>query len=370
MGCAEGDGACPASPSGDPGAPYLHLLHLVGHVVQAQVIGQRRGVQPVPVGQQQLGAPESLPAAAGRAALQRREVRHQPGAAVRGQRRRVLALPVRPSALLLAGRRRRRLVQGVDGEGVPEVRVGVAGLGVRQRLVRRGEVGGLEVGGARVRERRGRAVQVLADGGEVRQPRVPVAAPIVPVLESTQGWGTTGWPSAGSGDAAAARGCGWWHSVALGKERAEREPPCSCPGSLVVLRHFEDEITSLPGKKLQTSSRCSPHRNYTRPTLPLVRVIRRIIIIRKIQIRDAAAFPPRCLGWGGDAGAGGAAEPPPLERWGTPGTPIPPTPERCPGRGRGSARRGATAVLPPAVPSLLLPRFPISAVKAEMSTSS
>lgn len=261
MGCAEGDGACPASPSGDPGAPYLHLLHLVGHVVQAQVIGQRRGVQPVPVGQQQLGAPESLPAAAGRAALQRREVRHQPGAAVRGQRRRVLALPVRPSALLLAGRRRRRLVQGVDGEGVPEVRVGVAGLGVRQRLVRRGEVGGLEVGGARVRERRGRAVQVLADGGEVRQPRVPVAAPIVPVLESTQGWGTTGWPSAGSGDAAAARGCGWWHSVALGKERAERERPCSCPGSLVVLRHFEDEITSLPGKKLQTSSRCSPHRN-------------------------------------------------------------------------------------------------------------
>lgn len=219
MGRAEGVGACPASPRGAPGAPYLHLLHLVGHVVQAQVIGQRRGIQPVPVGQQQLGAAESLPAAAGGAALQSREVRHQPGAGVRGQPRRLLALPVGPSALLLAGRRRRRLVQGVDGERVPEVRVGVAGLGVRQRLVRGWEVGGLEVGGARVRERRGRAVQVLADGGEVRQPRVPVAAPIVPVLESTQGWGTTGGPSAGSGDTAAAGG-----GTEEGEKRARAAP--------------------------------------------------------------------------------------------------------------------------------------------------
>lgn len=218
---AEGDGACPASPRGGPGAPYLHLLHLVSHVVQAQVIGQRRGVQPVPVGQQQLGAAESLPAAAGRAALQRREVRHQPGAGVRGQPRRLLALPVRPSALLLAGRRRRRLVQGIDGERVPEVRVGIAGLGVRQRLVRGREVGGLEVGGARVRERRGRAVQVLADGGEVRQPRVPVAAPIVPVLESTQGWGTTRGPSAGWGLRVVALGWRWGR----GEESESRPAP-------------------------------------------------------------------------------------------------------------------------------------------------
>lgn len=99
-------------------------------------------------------------------------------------------------------------MQGVDGEGVPEVRVGVAGLRVRQRLVRGREVRGLEIGGARVRERRGRAVQVLADGGEVRQPRVPVAAAIVPVLESTQGWGTTGWPSEGSGDTGGGTGEG------------------------------------------------------------------------------------------------------------------------------------------------------------------
>lgn len=70
-----------------------------------------------------------------------------------------------------------------------------------------------------MRERRGRAVQVLADGGEVRQPRVPVAAAIVPVLESTQGRGTAGWPSAGSGDAVAAGGGAW------GGERRARAAP-------------------------------------------------------------------------------------------------------------------------------------------------
>lgn len=176
---------------GGPGA-YLHLLHLVGHVVQAQVIGQGGGVQPVPVGQEELGASVRFPAAAGGAALQRREVGDEAGAAVGGESGRVLALPVGPSALLLAGGRRRRLVERVDGEGVPEVGVGVAGLGVRQRLVRGGEIGGLEVGGARVGERRGRAVQVLADRREVGEPRVPVAAPIVPVLESREGWGEKG----------------------------------------------------------------------------------------------------------------------------------------------------------------------------------
>lgn len=161
----------------------------MSHVVQAQVIGQRGGIQPVPVGQEQLGAAVRFPAGAGGAALQRREVRNKAGATVGGEAGRVLALPAGPGALLLAGGRRRRLVQRVDGEGVPEVGVGVAGLGVRQRLVRRGEVRGLEVGGARVGERRSRAVQVLADRREVREPRVPVAAPIVPVLESTEGRG-------------------------------------------------------------------------------------------------------------------------------------------------------------------------------------
>lgn len=173
----------------DTCATYLHLLHLVGHVVQAQVIGQRGGVQPVPVGQEELGASVRFPAAAGGAAFQGREVGDEAGATVGGEAGRVLALPVGPSALLLAGGRRRRLVEGVDGEGVPEVGVGVAGLGIRQRLVRGGEVRGLEVGGTRVGERRSRAVQVLADRREVREPRVPVAAPIVPVLERTEGWG-------------------------------------------------------------------------------------------------------------------------------------------------------------------------------------
>lgn len=134
------------------------------------------------VGQEQLGAAVRFPAGAGGAALQSREVRDEAGPAVGGEAGRVLALPAGPGALLLAGGRRRRLVQRVDGEGVPEVGVGVGGLGVRQRLVRRREVRGLEVGGARVGERRSRAVQVLADRREVREARVPVAAPIVPVL--------------------------------------------------------------------------------------------------------------------------------------------------------------------------------------------
>ena len=156
----------------------------------------------MPVGQDQLGAPVRLPAAAGRAALQRREVGDEAGAGVGGEAGRVLALPAGPGALLLAGGRRRRLVERVDGEGVPEVGVGVAGLGVRQRLVRGGEVRGLEVGGARVGERRSRAVEVLADGREVGEPRVPVAAPIVSVLESRErgekgGGGQRGSPGSG-----------------------------------------------------------------------------------------------------------------------------------------------------------------------------
>lgn len=165
---------------------YLYILYLMGHVVEPQVVGQRRSIQAVPVGQQEVGAPERFPTAAGRAALQRREVRDEAGPAVRGEAGGLLALAVGPSALLLAGGRRRRLVQRVDGERVPEVRVGVAGLGVRQRLVRGGEVRRLEVGGSGVGERRGRAVQVLADRREVREPRVAVAAPIVAVLEITR----------------------------------------------------------------------------------------------------------------------------------------------------------------------------------------
>lgn len=143
----------------------------------------------MPVGQKQLGASVGFPAAGGRAAFQRGEVGYETWAAVGGETGRVLALPVGPSALLLAGGWRRRLVQRVDGKWVSKVGVGVAGLRVRQRLVRRGKVGGLEVGGARVRERRSRTVQVLADRREVREPWVPVAGSIVPILESTEGRG-------------------------------------------------------------------------------------------------------------------------------------------------------------------------------------
>lgn len=157
--------------------------------MEAQVVGQGGGVEAVAVGQQQLGAAVGFSTAPGRAALQGREVRDEAGATVGGEAGRLLALPGGPSALLLAGGRRRRLVQGVDGERVPEVGVGVAGLRVRQRLVGRGEVGGLEIGGSRVGERRGRAVQVLADRREVREPRVAVAAAIVAVLEGRRGGG-------------------------------------------------------------------------------------------------------------------------------------------------------------------------------------
>lgn len=232
---------------GAMGVPYLHLLHLVGHVVQAQVIGQGRGVQPVPVGQEELGASVRFPATGGRAALQRREMGDEAGAAVGGEAGRLLALPVGPSALLLAGGRRRRLVERVDGEGVPEVGVGVAGLGVRQWLVRGWEVGGLKVGRARVGERRSRAVQVLADRREVGEPRVPVAASIVTVLESTEGWGERGGGRergavgqrrqprlGGTGRVAAFASSG-------GEERRATEPSCSCPGSLLFPRHFRNQ---------------------------------------------------------------------------------------------------------------------------------
>lgn len=229
---------------------YLYVLYLMGHVVEPQVVGQRRGIQAVPVGQQEVGAPERFPTAAGRAALQRREVRDEAGAAVRGEAGGLLALAVGPSALLLAGGRRRRLVQRVDGERVPEVRVGVAGLGVRQRLVRGGEVRRLEVGGSGVGERRGRAVQVLADRREVREPRVPVAAPIVAVLEITRkGEGGEGRRRSGAAGplAAGAGRSGHDNRGQFGRgggdeERGRQKPPFS------IFEHFAGNQPSLQGR--------------------------------------------------------------------------------------------------------------------------
>lgn len=380
----------------DTCATYLHLLHLVGHVVQAQVIGQRGGVQPVPVGQEELGASVRFPAAAGGAAFQGREVGDEAGATVGGEAGRVLALPVGPSALLLAGGRRRRLVEGVDGEGVPEVGVGVAGLGIRQRLVRGGEVRGLEVGGTRVGERRSRAVQVLADRREVREPRVPVAAPIVPVLERTEGWGEKAGGRQWRGGrvlghrrqarlrGGGGRGCGRWHSLAPGERRGERRRsrPAPAQGACFFYGVSPKKSAPLPGKRLQTGSRRSPQRDYNTLTLTLVQVGGRIIKIRRIQLGHAAQSLPRSPGRGGDSEAARGDKGPggwgPACPWRQGARTEQAGGPRYPPTSRGAARDGTRSSRPtaagaagegrrfslPAVPSPFLPLFPISAVKA------
>lgn len=98
------------------------------------------------MGQDQLRSPVGFSPRPSRAAFQSWEVGNQTGAGMVGQAGRILAaLTAGPAGLLLARRRRRRLVKRVEGERVPKVRVGVAGLGVRQRLVGRWEVRGLEI---------------------------------------------------------------------------------------------------------------------------------------------------------------------------------------------------------------------------------
>lgn len=81
---------------------------------------------------------------------------------------------------------------------------------------------------------------MLTDGREVREPRVPVAAPIVPVLESTEGWGrreaaVSGglWGSSDSPDPG--EDAGRRHLLVPGKTR---EPPGSWLDSLLFSRHF------------------------------------------------------------------------------------------------------------------------------------
>lgn len=171
---------------GSPGrAAHLHLLHRVRHVVQAQVLGQARGVQGVRVGQQQVGAAEGISARADGTPVQPREVREQAGRApvVRGQAGALLALAAGPGLLLAAGGR--RLVQGVDGGGVgfSQMRVGVGRLRVSQLLVRRREVGRrLVFGDPGVGERRRGAVEMLPGGGEVGDARGPIAARVVAIL--------------------------------------------------------------------------------------------------------------------------------------------------------------------------------------------
>lgn len=81
---------------------------------------------------------------------------------------------------------------------------------------------------------------MLTDRREMREPRVPVAAPIVPVLESTEGWerreaAVSGglW---GSNDSPhPGEHVGRRHLLVPGKRG---EPPCSWLGSFLFSRHF------------------------------------------------------------------------------------------------------------------------------------
>lgn len=163
------------------GTTHLNVLQTVAHVLQPQVIAYHRLLDAVCVRRQQLRSAEAVPPHRGRSSLQTQDLTGQAAPGVRTEP--VLALPARPWLLLV---RRRRLVYGVNVEGVAEVGVGVAGLRVGDGLVRRREVRRLEVRRGRVRERGRRAVQVLTDRRQVRQPGVPIAVAVVPFLEETE----------------------------------------------------------------------------------------------------------------------------------------------------------------------------------------
>lgn len=156
---------------------HLNLLQSVPHVVHAHAVANDRLVDAVRVRGQQLRPAEPFPPHPGRASLQAQDLTRQAAPPVRAEP--VLALPAGPRLLLV---RRRRLVYGVDVEGVAEVGVRVAGLRVGDGLVGRREVRRLEVRAGRVREGGRRAVEVLADRWQVRQPGVPIAVSVVPFL--------------------------------------------------------------------------------------------------------------------------------------------------------------------------------------------
>lgn len=73
-------------------------------------------------------------------------------------------------------------MEWIDRKRIPEVRVRITGLGVRQRLIGGREIRWLEIGGPRVGKRGGWTVEMLADSGEMRQSRIPIAASIMAVL--------------------------------------------------------------------------------------------------------------------------------------------------------------------------------------------
>lgn len=126
---------------------------------------------------QQLRPAERFPPHTGRASLQAEDLSRQAAPSMCAET--VLALSAGPRLLLV---RRRRLVYRVNVERVAEVGVRVAGLRVGDGLVGRREVRGLEVRIGRVRERGRRAVQVLTDRWQVRQPGISIAVAVVPFL--------------------------------------------------------------------------------------------------------------------------------------------------------------------------------------------
>lgn len=159
---------------------HLNILQAVAHVLHPHVIANHWLVDAMSVRRQQLRSAEAFSPHPGRSSLQTEDLTGQAAPGVRAER--VLALPAGPRLLLV---RRRWLVYGVNVEGVAEVGVGVAGLRVGDGLVRRREVRRLEVRRGRVWEWRRRAVQVLTDRRQVRQPGVPIAVAVVPFLEET-----------------------------------------------------------------------------------------------------------------------------------------------------------------------------------------
>lgn len=163
------------------GCTHLNILQAVAHVLHPHVIANHRLVDAVCVRRQQLRSAEAFPPHPGRSSLQTQDLTGQAASGMRAEP--VLALPAGPRLLLV---RRRRLVYGVNVERVAEVGVGVARLRVGDWLVRRREVRRLEVRRGRVGERGRRAVQVLTDRRQVRQPGVPIAVAVVPFLEETE----------------------------------------------------------------------------------------------------------------------------------------------------------------------------------------
>lgn len=76
-------------------------------------------------------------------------------------------------------------VQGVQAVGVVDVGVRILRLGV-DRLIGRGEVGGLEVGIGGMGQRRGARVGRLTYSAQLGQPCRPVAGAVVTVLEKSK----------------------------------------------------------------------------------------------------------------------------------------------------------------------------------------